>query len=396
MRKLKSFKLWVGVLLLAGSVWTGVALGSTFTTGSVTAAPPANDNFANAVPLSGLNVSRLGDTNVDATLEAGEDPNIAERPASHTVWYSWTATQRGQVTIDTTTSGFDTLLGVYTGTAVNALTEVASNDDNSPDTTSSVTFNVTAATTYRIRVGGFDPVVDIGTVNLHVNEILPPANDDFANAIVVSGPTVSRTGDTNVAATLEPGEEPSVTGFPAGASVWYRWTPAASGAVTVDTAGSGYDTVLAVYTGGTVGALSGVASDDDAPPAQTSSVTFNVNGGTAYSIRVDGFDGRSGTVNLHVAPAAPGPTVAAAPTGVTATEGTGQATVALDATRRRWKRHRGLRGDALRERGCAGSEDRGDDRRRRSAASRTARATRSASQRETASEPVPSRPIRSR
>ena len=329
-RKLKRFRLWVGVSLLAGLVWTGAALGSTFMSGSVLASP-GNDSFANATVLSGQNVSRLGDTNVDATLEAGEDPNIAERPASHTVWYSWTAAQRGQVTIDTTTSGFDTLLGVYTGTAVSSLTEIASNDDNGPDTTSAVTFNVTAGTTYRVRVGGFDPTVDIGVVNLHVNEILHPANDDFANATLLSGISVMRNSDTNVAATLETGEAAKVAGISASTSVWYSWTAPVNGTVRIDTGGSDFDTLLGVYTGNAVDALIEVASDDDDPPSQTSSVTFDVVNGSTYRIRTDGFGGAAGAINLHLVYTLIIPRVPDAPTGVSATAAPGQASVTWSA-----------------------------------------------------------------
>ncbi len=70
----------------------GVQAGSTasFANGSTTAAPP-NDNFADAVVLSGDDVSRLGDTNVGATLEAGEPTMIGGAPAGASVWYRWTA-----------------------------------------------------------------------------------------------------------------------------------------------------------------------------------------------------------------------------------------------------------------------------------------------------------------
>ena len=50
-------------------------------------------------------------------------------------------------------SDFDTLLGVYTGSAVNALTEIASNDDNGGPQ-SKVQFSAVAGTTYYIAVDG--------------------------------------------------------------------------------------------------------------------------------------------------------------------------------------------------------------------------------------------------
>jgi hypothetical protein len=56
--------------------------------------------------------------------------------------------------------------------------------------------------------------------------------------------------------------------------------------------------LLAVYTGGTLGALSLVAENDDNPPSTTSSLSFTAQAGTAYRIAVDGFSGAFGTVAL--------------------------------------------------------------------------------------------------
>jgi len=58
----------------------------------------------------------------------GNRATPTSREASRSGW-SWTATASGTATISTAGSQFDTTLGVYVGTAVNALTAVASNDD---------------------------------------------------------------------------------------------------------------------------------------------------------------------------------------------------------------------------------------------------------------------------
>ena len=297
-------KWWVGIPLVSALLWFGVAAGGAIANGSTTAAP-ANDNFADAVVLSGDDVSRLGDTNVGATLEAGEPTTVASEPAGASVWYRWTASADGEVKVDTVTSDFDTLLGIYTGSAVDTLTVVASDDQSGGSDTSAVTFGVTAGTTYQIRVDGY--FADTGTINLHLHTVLPPANDDFANALVLSGLTASRTDDTNEGATLEPGEDTTVAGVSAGASVWYQWTAADSGQLKIDTATSSFDTLLGVYTGSTVGALSEVVSNNDAKDGFTSSVTFAVTGGTTYRIRVDGNGGDTGTINLRLRETLPGP-----------------------------------------------------------------------------------------
>ena len=61
------------------------------------------------------------------------------------------------MTVSTEGSDFDTLLAVYTGTAVNNLNLVASNDDVNilNDLTSQVTFSAQAGQTYYIAVDGY-------------------------------------------------------------------------------------------------------------------------------------------------------------------------------------------------------------------------------------------------
>ncbi len=268
-------------------------------TGSVTlhwnqAAAPANDLFANAQSMAGPTGTATG-SNVGATKESGE-PNHAGNAGGASIWYRWVATATAPVTIDTSGSSFDTLLGVYTGSAVNQLTTIASSDDVSKqDLTSKVTFTPVPGTTYRVAVDGYNAAS--GSVTLHWNQAVPPANDAFANAQVVTGPSGSATG-SNVNATKEPGE-PNHAGNAGGASIWYRWVAPASGTATIDTSGSSFDTLLGVYTGSTVGTLSGVASNDDAPGVKTSQAAFSAVSGTTYQIAVDGHNGATGSVTLH-------------------------------------------------------------------------------------------------
>lgn len=96
------------------------------------AAPPANDHFTNAIPLSGI-VSVLA-TNVGATAELGE-PAHADEPAARSIWWKWSPTLAASYSIVTTnnlaTNGLklDTTLAVYTGNLVGKLTRVVANDD---------------------------------------------------------------------------------------------------------------------------------------------------------------------------------------------------------------------------------------------------------------------------
>jgi hypothetical protein len=131
---------------------------------------PPNDDFANRIVLSGLVVATAGQ-NTNATKEAGE-PNHAGAKGGKSVWWAWTAPASGTVTISTAGSSFDTVLGLYTGSTVSSLTEVASNDDESGNTsTSLIVTNVVGGTAYAIAVDGYGG--EFGSISLTVSNSAP-------------------------------------------------------------------------------------------------------------------------------------------------------------------------------------------------------------------------------
>jgi uncharacterized delta-60 repeat protein/uncharacterized repeat protein (TIGR01451 family) len=117
-------------------------------------AQPANDNFANATSIAGPSGAISG-SNVGGSLEAGE-PNLAGNPGGQSVWYVWTAPSDMTVSFNTIGSDFDTLLGVFTGPSVNALTLIQDNDNAGSGLQSSVTFAASAGTKYYISVDGYN------------------------------------------------------------------------------------------------------------------------------------------------------------------------------------------------------------------------------------------------
>ncbi|MBI5230861.1 MAG: hypothetical protein HY876_01725 [Coriobacteriales bacterium] len=123
-----------------------------------------------------------------------------------------------------------------------------------------------------------------------------PANDSFSTPRSLSGPSGKRT-DYTYGATRQTGE-PKHASLPGSASVWYRFVPADSGSVTIDLAGSSFDTLVGVYTGSSVGGLARIASNDDVGARVTSKVTFSAKKGAVYYIAVDGYQSESGTVKL--------------------------------------------------------------------------------------------------
>jgi hypothetical protein len=229
------------------------------------------------------------------TKEPGE-PSHAGNAGGHSIWFRWVAPAGGTATIDTIGSSFDTLLAVYTGSSVSALSLVAQNDDAS-GVQSRVTFTAVSGTSYAIAVDGYGGAT--GGVTLHWSLATPTggtSNDMFSAAAALTGASGSWSGN-NTAATKE-GGEPSHAGNAGGRSIWFTWSAPAAGTTTFRTAGSSFDTLLAVYTGSAVSALTAVASNDDADGALQSRVAFTAAAGTTYRVAVDGYNGAAGNVAL--------------------------------------------------------------------------------------------------
>jgi hypothetical protein len=101
---------------------------------------PPNDAFGFAILLTGANGTVIG-TNVNATNQSAS----GEPAGENSVWYRWTAPNNGEAHFRI---GMDWLtIDVYTGTAINALTRIAT----SSGTPSAVNWTAVAGTTYRIR-----------------------------------------------------------------------------------------------------------------------------------------------------------------------------------------------------------------------------------------------------
>ncbi len=108
--------------------------------------------------------------------------------------------------------------------------------------------------------------------------------DDFGNVFPLPSAPVMDTVSIGAATTAS--DDPNL---PCGAdtgynTVWYKFTPSASGTLLINTTGSDYDTILAVWTGGR-GALTSQACSDNFNGNQ-SEVQFEAASGTPYYIEV--------------------------------------------------------------------------------------------------------------
>jgi len=125
-----------------------------------------------------------------------------------------------------------------------------------------------------------------------------PANDSCGGAIPMTVGT-TYTLNTTVAATAGdpiPGCDASF-----GKGVWYAFTPSASGAVTINTCGSDFDTVLTAYIG-SCGGLTAIACNDDDGPACSglqASVSFAGVAGVTYFLMAGGSAGAGGNLSIQ-------------------------------------------------------------------------------------------------
>ena len=299
----------VRIAAVAGTTYRIAVDGKAGSTGSFelgVIATPVNDDFAAATSLSGSLPRSSYSSNRLATKQAGE-PNHAGDPGGASVWYSWTAPSSGTVKASVCNFGaFDSVLAVYTGSSLAALSSVASNDDSvggeCSKRDSAVSIAAVAGTTYLFAIDGHGG--STGSFNFVLRG--RPANDEFDAASALGAFLPQTSFGDNRLATKQAGE-PNHAGDPGGHSVWYSWTPNASGTVKVSTCSSafdGLDPALAVYTGAAVGSLTEIAADKDTHRAgcadEDASVQFAAVAGTAYRIAVDGEGGGEGTFQLEL------------------------------------------------------------------------------------------------
>ena len=123
----------------------------------------------------------------------------------------------------------------------------------------------------------------------------PPDNDLKANAAVIGGETGSLSG-TNVDAGYEESGDWLYDREESKHTVWYQWTAPRSGRVFFDTAGSQFDTWLAI---GQSGGMLSSNDDDDYGGDRTSLVSARVEANEIYLIEVAGNYDANGSFKLN-------------------------------------------------------------------------------------------------
>ena len=351
----------------------------------------SGDNFCSPIVRTG-NSQTTNTSNTNATLELNE-PSSSLGSDSGSLWYSYTPTADGSLTLSTTGNTIPSTVSVFLGVSFSTLFRPQGwSDVGGQNTYTSSTINVVKDATYYIRLVSFgqsrgalslthtfvatpvssvpsvprsvvaaastrDGTIDISwglpssdggnailsyeasvtpggqscivnaptltcsisglenwsayTVSVSArnsvgrgpfasapNIVRPGTTDDFfASPRLIVGLTGTSTSKTNFA-TAEL-NEPNHAGYVASHSVWFNYTAPASGQIEVTTAGSNFDTLLAVYTGNTLSTLTQIAANDDVKTGQSSGVSFAAIAGQVYRIAVDGYAQLTGNVTLN-------------------------------------------------------------------------------------------------
>lgn len=255
---------------------------------------PSNDNFADATVITTLPFSNTVDI-TDATAETDETTSSCSGGASShkTVWYTFTPAVTTVVTASVN-AGFSTVVAVYSGSSVNSLPEITC---RSPFVVRDATFLAQAGTTYQFQVDGM--FGESGVLEFRLEAVPPPPNDLFVNASTIAALPFDNVVDLT-AATLEPGEPrtPSCTfGNPVTSTAWYRFTPTETRSISASIFNAGFSTVVAAYTGSSVGSLTQVGCGS--PPFGTRA-TFQAAAGTTYYFQVGGLFGQTGQLQFHL------------------------------------------------------------------------------------------------
>jgi hypothetical protein len=277
-------------LTRSGLLIVALALGSVAVPGIANAAPPANDDFDGATVVGSLPFTTTTST-VEAT-SAADDPYSCYYVSSNSVWFAFTPATDMTIRADTSGSNYTTVLSGYTGSR-GALQQV-SDACNSNGPNSSINFRVSAGTTYYFMVSSYSYYG--GSLTFSVNAVVPPENDNFANAMAITGVPFTNHVDTT-AATMEPNEQTYTCDY-VSHSVWYAFTPTETMSLTARV--NQYNKIITVFTGSSLANLTQVGCNAYGDP-----LPFRAVAGQTYYFQVGTRYGSGTTLDFSLAPSPP-------------------------------------------------------------------------------------------
>lgn len=150
--------------------------------------PSMNDNFSDAIevviPSDGATYTSDALANNGNTTE----PNEPSGTDALSMWWKYTPASSGVVTFDTQLStanpSRDTYMSVFTGSALDNLVRVATDDDGGGSGTSRIPdLSVTSGTTYWIQVGGYG----FSTINVVLRAVGPASTGSGGSGVSLNG-----------------------------------------------------------------------------------------------------------------------------------------------------------------------------------------------------------------
>jgi hypothetical protein len=261
---------------------------------TVWADPPANDLCANAtdagILAAGIPVQLAG-----TTAEATQDCMMGVWPE---VWIKFTVPSCMDVTIDFCNDNNQIngpATSLFTDCSCNASLNSQSYTTCSHGSNPIITWNNLAAGTYYYPIYNFVMMNNPYTVNITGTACPPPpANDNCSDAISIG--EVTEMPFTTRSATLDGGGS-CIT---SGSDIWYIYTPTVTDTIRISLCGSEYNTMLAVYDGGSCSQLPSLLGCNDNACGLQSQLDIPVIMGNQYLVEIGGANDESGSGVLTI------------------------------------------------------------------------------------------------
>lgn len=151
----------VAVLSVAAIITSS---GGNTAAGGQTSAPP-NDACANAIVAATANFVHSTNTALAITAPSDPTPPCGDGSRRRSVWYRYTASNDGALSVDTHDSGYDTILSAYTGACASLapVPGACNDDDPSEGAQSRIDFVISRGETYFFMVSAHrssgDPLI---------------------------------------------------------------------------------------------------------------------------------------------------------------------------------------------------------------------------------------------
>ncbi len=248
---------------------------------------PTNSTCATATPYS-IGSTIAGDNSCSGSASMS---TCGSGGPGNDVAYSFTATGAPTRYTFTMTGpvGYDTILSIMSSSACTTAESMVCNDDFGTVNVSQLTVDPPQGTFYIVAdsysTGSSPRTFTLTSSSAAVN------HDTCTTPVVISangrytGTTAGRVDNYN-----------GTCGLGGSADVVYSLVARTTGTLTIDTIGSGFDTVL--YASTTCG--TSTICDDDGGGSLTSRISLPVVAGSTYYIIVDGYNGASGAYVLNV------------------------------------------------------------------------------------------------